>query len=52
MASSLQGDIRKTRLEALIKCSLDECHRELQEVLSQGVDGVDESRCAGVAQQL
>lgn len=52
LSTVLQGDIRKTKLDSLIKCSLDDSHKELQTVLQQGVDGRDESRCAGVAQQL
>lgn len=51
-AAVLQGEIRKTRLDSLLKCCLDDCHSELQSVLEEGVDGRDESRCAGVAQQL
>ena len=47
LSTVLQGEIRKTKLESLIKCCLDDSHKELQTVLQQGVDGRDESRCAG-----
>lgn len=48
----LEGDNRKVKLDSLIKCSLDDCSRELHAVLQEAVDGRDESRCASAAQQL
>eukprot|EP00892_Ulva_mutabilis_P004219 jgi/Ulvmu1/2169/UM013_0013.1 len=40
----LNGDTRSTNLANLVRCVLDECHRDLQSVLEQAVQGDDESR--------
>jgi len=45
----LHGDTRSTSLSSLIRCTLDECHRDLQTVLEQAVQGDDESRYELVA---
>jgi hypothetical protein len=44
LTACLDGDTRKGGADVLIRNILDQCHKGLQAVIEQGVDGDDESR--------